>query len=115
MISEDLMLAVKCGSHWLDTNHPGWAQKINLDNLQMDSCDYCIIGQAVGDYVYEIQNAAGQPIYCRDAMIWGSEHGFEAPMQTYDDFSSDDCGLKALRQTYDDLDILWTEQVKDRL
>lgn len=41
---------VKAGAAFLDENYPGWLDRINLDELHMDSCDACIIGQVAGCY-----------------------------------------------------------------
>ena len=46
----NLKEAVKRGAAWLDANHPGWREKINLAELEMEHCSKCILGQLFGDY-----------------------------------------------------------------
>lgn len=36
---------VKCGAALLDKKYPGWAKNINCDELRIESCDKCVIGQ----------------------------------------------------------------------
>lgn len=105
-ISEDAKIAVKRGIFWLDENHPGWAERIDLDQLEMAECETCVIGQAVGDYTETIRN---QAFNTRESVLWAVEHGFEWPgVAVYNE---------AANPTYDysDLDTLWTEEVKKRL
>lgn len=33
------------GIEWLNENHPGWADRIDLDRLFLGSMDNCVIGQ----------------------------------------------------------------------
>lgn len=101
-MSEDMRLAVKRGAHWLDENYPGWALKINLNNFSMLSCERCVVGQAIGDYSLTIYNAAsGSELWDIDSWHWAVNNGFDAP------------GLE--ESQYMELEILWTEQVKERL
>jgi hypothetical protein len=41
---------VEAGAAWLDASRPGWLDRIDLDELRMDYCDACILGQIFGDY-----------------------------------------------------------------
>lgn len=101
MIDEELKLAVKHGVEWLDENHPGWERKINLRALDMNDCEHCVIGQAVGDYWNTISNAAGP--YTYNDLPWSVAHGFDV-----------ESGHERPHQ-YKDLEVLWTEVVKERL
>jgi len=47
---EELEKRVDAGINYLNENHPGWADKINVDSLDINSSDYCICGQL--DIVY---------------------------------------------------------------
>jgi len=38
------------GAQLLDKRVPGWAQRINLPALDMNSCNDCVLGQLYGDY-----------------------------------------------------------------
>lgn len=106
-ISEDAKMAVKRGIYWLDENHPGWAQRIDLGTLEMSECQDCVIGQAIGDYGENIVKASGveYPASAR----WSIEHGFESPVV----FAMND-GLE-VNYGYRELDILWSEEVQKRL
>lgn len=46
----DLDAKVARGIALLDDRMPGWRQRIDLDLLDMSSCDFCILGQLFGDY-----------------------------------------------------------------
>lgn len=39
---------VRRGSEWLDENHPGWEDKIDLTTLDLKYCSRCILGQLYG-------------------------------------------------------------------
>lgn len=109
MFSEDDALAVKRGAYWLDEEHPGWAEEINFDTFAMDNCQECIIGQAVGTYFQTIEKASGG--YSEDDHYhsddWAIDHGFNIP---WGDFS-----FEQEQEYYSHLEVLWTEQVRDRL
>lgn len=107
MINEDYILAVKRGAYWMDENHPDWAQRIELDCFQMDDCQECIVGQAIGDYGTSIAKASGSHSWSKVGNDWAVEHGFDVPMKAYED--------DAEYEAYLDLETLWTEQVRDRL
>jgi hypothetical protein len=41
---------VSAGAKWLDSNRPGWWQRIDLETLDLgDSCR-CVLGQLYGDF-----------------------------------------------------------------
>ncbi len=44
-VDEDVELAVKHGMYWLDENVYDWVEVINLDMLEMESGDHCVLGQ----------------------------------------------------------------------
>lgn len=107
-MNEDMILAVKSGAYFLDENYPGWAAKIDFDRFEMDNCQRCIVGQAIGDYGLAIAKACGGEVYGHESNEWAVEHGFDVTMQAYDE---SECGLEA----YSELETLWTDQVRDRL
>jgi hypothetical protein len=41
---------VRTGIKYLNKNYPGWRNKIDTRNLNMESCSMCIMGQVAGDY-----------------------------------------------------------------
>lgn len=45
---KSLAKRVEAGAALLDREEPGWALRINLEKLNMDLPDYCILGQALG-------------------------------------------------------------------
>lgn len=104
---EDVRIAVRHGSAWFDENHPGWAGKIDLSMLYMDSCDNCIIGQAVG-YYYDAVAIATWELDEEDAEIWAAEHGFCAALNLVADFPAE-------QKYYRALEVIWAEEVKKRL
>lgn len=111
---EDMKLAVKHGSYWLDENYPGWAQKIDVTNLHMRYCTTCVIGQAVmhKGYTEVVREAAGD---FEDNQAWAVDNGFD--IYTSDLLSP---GFRndyneIMNSRYDTLETLWTEEVKNRL
>lgn len=98
-ISEDTLLAVKRGSYWLDENYPGWENSLNLKDLRMNSCNTCVIGQAVGGYYDTVAIASGSDKYSDDSHEWAVDHGFDS----YNP------------RCYGELEQGWTEVVTDRL
>ncbi|MER7164521.1 hypothetical protein ABT336_00360 [Micromonospora sp. NPDC000207] len=41
---------VTAGLAWLDQNHPGWPDRIDLDVLDIEDPLSCVLGQTVGDF-----------------------------------------------------------------
>ncbi len=46
----DLIAAVNFGAQLLDSKQPGWAERINLESLDLTHYKYCILGQLYGTY-----------------------------------------------------------------
>lgn len=117
-IVEDVKLAVKKGSHWMDENHPGWATKIDLGALVMDNCDYCIIGQACMESYWAVIDDVTDFGASIRGETWAIEHGFDAYSGDIADadWYGDDghLGPEAYNR-YSNLEYLWTEEVKKRL
>lgn len=107
-MNEDMQLAVKRGSYYMDENYPNWASAINFDTFEMDNCQQCIVGQAVGEFGVSIARASGQKPYSNEANLWAVEHGFDVTEIAYDE---SELGFVA----YQELETLWTEQVRNRL
>lgn len=89
-VSEDMQLCVKRGAAWMDEHYPGWIERINLSELDMNNCHRCIIGQTIGDYF----QAKFDDDYREE---WANEHGFET--KKYGDYSK--------------LETAWTEYIRD--
>jgi hypothetical protein len=108
-ISEDIKLAVKNGAAWLDENHEGWENRIDLPKLSMNSCTNCVVGQAVGEFYESIAEAAKSEEFSDDSFEWAAENGFHHP-------SNEDChySLREIDTYYRQLEAAWTEEVLRR-
>lgn len=119
-ITEDMKLAVRKGTQWLNENHPGWESRIDTSNLHMDDCDTCIIGQAVMDKGYwaVLEEASGTSGFSDESMNWAIEHGFDANKSNLngDTWYDRHFQLTPLAsQRYYALETLWTDVVRERL
>lgn len=59
------------GAELLDKKVPGWEEKIDLNELKLDDCWDCIIGQVLGHYSKENLATIGLRLFES-----ASEHGF---------------------------------------
>lgn len=41
---------VRAGVALLDDRKPGWANRVDVDRLEMQACDRCVLGQLFGDF-----------------------------------------------------------------
>lgn len=69
LTSELAIEQVARGAAVFDEMLPGWHQWINLDRLDISSCEDCVVGQLVGDYRFNaervrefIRMRTGQPV-----------------------------------------------------
>lgn len=46
---------VDAGASYLDLAQPGWAEKIDLNTLDLGSSSHCVIGQSVGQFMDGIE------------------------------------------------------------
>ncbi len=90
------------GAILLDEEKPGWAERIDLSTLRMESCRFCILGQLYGDYVTgcneldpdEYEQPSWDPV----------EYGFDAgPRERYE------------QDRYARLVAAWTGEINARL
>src|SRR6267378_6692445 len=51
---------VAVGAAWLDTEKPGWVDRIDLEKLDLVDPDYCILGQEYGSYFGAPLSLAGR-------------------------------------------------------
>ena len=104
---EEIKAMVNNGAVWMDKHYPEWPEFINLNYLKMDSCESCIIGQAVGamSYYDVVENNENGNVY------WAEEHGFQAP-DHYDDDEKYDWNATA--EYYRVLEDGWTDEVRKR-
>lgn len=105
-MNEELQLSVKRGAYFLDEHYPNWATTIRLDKLKMDQCANCIVGQAIGEYSSSIAAACGVEPYSKAAFAWAIDNGFDVP---------DESMRGQAEECYQELEVLWTEQVKARV
>lgn len=45
-----IVARVRRGADLLDARKPGWADKVDVNTLDMQSCTMCVLGQVFGDY-----------------------------------------------------------------
>ncbi len=63
------------GAALLDEHLPGWHERIDLDTLDISSCDKCMLGQLFGRYGIG-KDALG--------LKTGDNHGFALPYSMFD-------------------------------
>lgn len=117
-ITEDMKLAVKNGSNWLDENYPGWASRINLDNLEMVNCDLCIIGQAAMDtglHYWDVVDKVTDYAGIETGVAWAISNGFDIDLDVDDIFTDSNEYTQDAIKVLAGLETLWTEEVKKRL
>lgn len=101
---EDIKLCAKKGATWMDESISNWATFIDLSNLEMSNCDYCIIGQAIGEYDAVVEEYGYNT-------AWAVEHGFIAPSQFHANGQYDDLTTS---KYYHKLEQAWAEEVMSR-
>lgn len=118
-ITEDMKMAVKSGSVWMDENYPGWAHRIDVAELEMANCDLCVIGQATMDlgYWHVIEGATGNE-GMGAAIDWAQDNGFDADSRKVPPGEWLDEGgdlSQVAKDMYFGLETLWSEEVRNRL
>lgn len=105
----DMTLAVKRGAYWLDSVYPEWAQRVDLDALNLNNCFKCVLGQI---FAVDIDYAWGITGYhCVNNIAaladedprWDAEHGFNMPERCMNREGS-----------WDELRDLWADQIIER-
>ena len=106
-LDEDIKLRVKRGAVFLDEKRgPHWAEQVALEELDMNSCLSCVLGQLFGDY----RAGADQLKLKRFPFIEGvcegttEEFGFQAST----------AADQHPRGEYYDLSIAWHREILDR-
>jgi len=94
---------VKRGAALLDTYEPGWADRIDLNALDMDFADQCILGQLYGDYFTVFYPKYG-------TMKPDLRRALTDPKSEY---SVHNCGFLSLLSSAND-EKAWTEEVLAR-
>jgi hypothetical protein len=107
----DLRENVERGAAWLDTESPGWELKIDVQELAMQSCGRCVLGQvfaelAMGEpgfnFVMDQRHAENMPTFFLNADTegWDIQHGFN---------------LRCYSDGWDELRAAWVDEIKRRL
>ncbi len=63
------------GTKWLDETHPGWEEKIDTDDFDMDDSHGCVIGNVMGSY-WNLINLPGEYNENKKSIEWADAHGF---------------------------------------
>ena len=88
------------GVKYLDEYHAGWRDQINLEELHMEFCDDCVIGQALGDYFISskiINSRTKQYMF---------ELGFDVDYRDVDETG------KTSSQVYAELEAEWRKRIE---
>jgi hypothetical protein len=92
------------GVAWLDANKPGWVHRINVDDLDLRSCRYCVLGQVYGYFF-------GAPFF--GELGDGDGHLFARSIGVYADTAGSGDG-QALTAEINELTELWKRAVAER-
>jgi hypothetical protein len=78
MNSQVLREKVERGALLLDERHPGWHHKINLNELNLESCTACVLGQLHGDFGQGLDELDAPPwtSAMRQRRAFAADHGF---------------------------------------
>lgn len=119
---EFLAEAVDRGAEYMDTFHPGWETLVNLETLEMQVSNSCILGQgtnlgyATVCELYEDEefNSLGPDGSSLEMTYvhfpWEEWHGFMSPFRV---MRSD--GYMTSQPIWDALNRLWAEKVEKRM
>lgn len=83
MTTETLASRVSEGAKWMDRHRPGWAERIDTNELRMSHCTRCVLGQDRGSYWEVVRFFSRQ--YEHDTR-WAEAHGFN--LREYEQHSS---------------------------
>jgi len=91
--------AANAGAKFLDREQPGWETLIDLNELHMNDCTQCILGQLYGWYDDGLS-----------ALNLGAFNGYDAA-----DLGFDTAGSRGATEDYDVLTHQWAKQITRRL
>lgn len=87
---------VAAGATLLDEEYPGWAQRVNLGQLNLRNQCSCVLGQLSGsDYFAGLRQLGLGPLE-------GQQLGFNADQ------------IEATYTTYEDIQVAWVEEIGKR-
>lgn len=90
---------VKNGINYLDSNHPGWHEKIDLDTLNIEFPSKCIMGQLDLEDEIRSENKFTAYPYLEDTIYLGMDLFIE----------------EDLRENWNILQECWENEIKNRL
>lgn len=91
------------GAAWLDLHQPGWTALVDVDLLQLDDPEECVLGQVFGDYRRVDLLTLGEAI----------EYGFES-FEVFDVEPGGGADYQALDADYDALEDAWQDLIGRR-
>lgn len=105
----ELRPLVKAGAQLLDEREPGWAQRIDVQGLEMSACKACVLGQLYGDFGAGMDRLWGSKLSALGEASASKMHGFGVADLTEPEEFYLEVGLR-----YDTLRVLWLEQIRER-
>jgi hypothetical protein len=98
---------VERGAKLLDEHRPGWELKIDLQALDLSSCDRCVLGQIYGSYGdgYDLLGLTDET----------SPYGFDRELSRQASFISLERLCQDIKEDWKALREEWTSLIKDRL
>lgn len=83
------------GAKYLDEVHPGWFNKVDIEQLRMNDIHHCVLGQLYGSFTIGLSASDG-----RD-WVWAIDHGFAVR----------DCECSS----YGELTEAWADIIRERV
>lgn len=105
-LRETLRQRVERGASELDRVEPDWYNKVPVNELNISSCFYCIMGHVFGEYTFGVFKVAKLNAELEAGESWAINHGFLAS------FEVDDEGHG--HATSGPLEELWKQQIAAR-
>jgi hypothetical protein len=92
---------VEQGAKWLDKRCPGWADRVDLDVLHLDSDSACILGQLTGSFGRWMLGRCNFLL----GMLWAVRHGFQVSFRRH---------MASPRAAEQELREAWVKTIKAR-
>ncbi len=101
------------GAELLDKAKPGWAEEIDMGELELSCPGHCILGQLFGDFCFGVDELCDAGLM-EDS--FASPYGFDLSFDKVWDQNDNsyDFGLCG-KQLYDLLQVEWIKQINQRL
>lgn len=78
-LTDEIAGYVEAGVDWLDTEHPGWRVRVDVDALAMHTSERDIAGQTGIDIYADARRLCDVPLSPTSARLWLIRHGFDCP------------------------------------